>query len=105
MVRQAAGEVTLDDDGGTDGQVTPDLLGGGEERREVEAHTGLDVAPKVHLEAQGLVEDRHGGDQNGPPGDRQQRCDGGFSAAAQTFEGLERRVFRHGRTQRPVRTG
>lgn len=104
MVRQAASEVALDDDGRTGSQVTPDLLGGGEERREIEAQTGLDVAPKVHLAAQGLVQDRHGGDQNGPSDGRQQRCHGGLPTPAQTFEGLERRVFRHGRTQHPVRT-
>lgn len=103
VVRQAASEVALDDDRGTGDQVAPDLLGGDEERREVEAHAGLDIAPKVHLAAQGLVEDRHGGDQNSSPGHRQQRCDGGFSAAPQTFEGLERGLFRHGRTQHLVR--
>ena len=51
MVREASGEVALDDDRGAVGQVVPDLLGGHEERREIEALTRLDAPSKVHLAA------------------------------------------------------
>lgn len=81
VVREAPGEVALDDNRGAGGEVLSDLLGGSEQGREVEAQAGLDALPQIHLAPQRLVEERHGGDQNGAPGRREQWRDRGLPAS------------------------
>ncbi len=49
VVREAPGEVALDDDGGAGGEVPLDLLGGREEGREIEAQAGVGALPQIHL--------------------------------------------------------
>ncbi|WP_405643520.1 hypothetical protein [Streptomyces uncialis] len=49
VVREAPGEVALDDDRSADSEVVPDLLGGREQGREVEAQASLDALPQIHL--------------------------------------------------------
>lgn len=98
----APGEIALHDDRDTGDQIALYLVGRGEQGGEVEAHARLDVLPHVDLSLQRLVEERHGGDQDGSPSCREHRCNGRLAGPTQTFEALEQRSVRHGRTPRPA---
>ncbi|MYX54498.1 hypothetical protein GTZ89_01815 [Streptomyces sp. SID8382] len=71
---QAAGEVTLHNDRDAICQKVLDLIGSCEQRGEVETHARLDASLHVDLPPQRLVAGRHGWDEDGTPGCRQQRC-------------------------------
>lgn len=105
VVGQAPGKVALHDDRDVGGEVALYLIDGGEECGEVEAHPGLDVVPQVDLAPQGLVEERHGGDEDGLAGCGEHRCNGRLASAAEPFDALEQRAVRHGRTPRPAQQG
>lgn len=68
MAGEAPGEVALDHDREACVEVALNLLGGGEQRGEVEAHPCFDIRPLVHRMSEWLVEGRHGGDEHGLPG-------------------------------------
>lgn len=82
VVGQTAGEVAVHDDRDTGGQVPVDVVGGCEQRGEVERHAGLYVVPCVDLPPQRLIERRHSGDEYRSAGGCKQRRHGGFAGPA-----------------------
>lgn len=79
---QAPGEVAFHDDRDAVFEVTLDLVGCGEQCGEVQAHPRIDVGPLVHLVSEGLVQGRHGGDEDGFAGGGEHRCDGRLAGAS-----------------------
>lgn len=100
MGGEASGEVALDDDRAAGGQVAADLFGDSEQGREIEAHACLNVLPLVDLATQRLIIRWHSRYQDSAPGGGQHRSDGRFPRPPESFETLEHRLVRHGRTPR-----
>lgn len=82
MSGEAPGEVALDDDRDAGVEVVLDLLGRGEQAREVEAHPCLYVRPLVQRLPERLVGQRDGSDEDGLPGGGEHGRQGGFAGAA-----------------------
>lgn len=82
MSGEAPGEVALDDDRDARVEVMLDLLGRGEQAREVEAHPCLYVRPLVQRLPERLVGQRDGSDEDGLPGSGEHGSQGGLSCAA-----------------------
>lgn len=82
MSGEAPGEVALDDDRDAGVEVVLDLLGRGEQAREVEAHPCLYIRPLVQRLSERLVGQRDGSDEDGLSGGGEHGRQGGFAGAA-----------------------